>query len=209
MSRQDTVCAWYSYPVATTTVTTETALLAPIASGLYAGLPSPTIPLSTSTNPVGLFVGAPPDIVGSEFDGHPFEVKLSAKLTTTATTSLTVNLYNAKASSFNSGPGSTGYTIASLGTGCTKVAGNGTPSAIGTGGASVNLVLTAQFLWDSVSNHLSTLATTLYINGTLVTTTATNATSVGTTDLNFIPSFTYSATNSPVLTVAELVINRI
>lgn len=209
MSRVDTSIGIYNYPVATTTATTQTALLAPTASGIYPSLPSPSIPLSTTTFPAGLWIGVPADIAGGEFDGHPFEVKVAGKLTTTATTSLTVALYNATAASFAGGPGATSYTLATLGTGCTKVAGNGTPSAVGTGGASVNFVLSVQFIWDSVSKNLSTLANTLYINGSLVTTTPANVTALGQADLNFIPAFTYSATNSPVLTLTEFVINRI
>lgn len=209
MARVDTSVGIYNYPVATTTATTETALLAPTASGLYPGFPSPEFPLSTSSVPVGLFIGIPSDIVGSVYDGHPFEVRVAGKLTTTATTSLTVNLYNAKQSTFSGGPSASSYTIATLGTGCTKVVTNGTPQAVGSGGASVNVMQTASFIWDSVSKNLSTLSGTLYVNGTSVTTTLANATSVAITDINFIPSFTYSATNSPVLTLTEFVINRL
>ena len=206
MSRNDTSIGIYNFPQ-TVAVTTETALLAPTASGVYPGLPSPVIPLSTSTYPAGVFIGVPADVAGGEFDGHPFEVVLAAKVTTSATANLTVNLYNAKASTFAGGPAASTYTLATLGSGCTDVA-PGSATAVGTGGASINVLVRATFLWDSTSKTLSTLTVTQYQKGASVSTTPANATTVAQGDLNFIPSFTVSA-GTATITVTEFVINRL
>lgn len=213
MSRQDTSIGFYNYPVPTTAAITETILLAPSASGVYAGLPSPAFPLSTTTYPCGLNVSIPPDIALSEsWDGHPFEVRIAGRLTTTATTNFTVNLYNFTGAVLAGGPSAANYKGASLtGTGVTKLT-TGTATAVGTGGASVNFTFAQQFIWDSVSKTLAVAAAPVtYQLGAAVTNTVSAATvaSLASTDLNFAPSFTYSATNTPVLTVTEFVINRI
>lgn len=212
MARNDTSIAFYNYPVATTTATTETVLLAPTATGIYAGLPSPVFPASTTANPCGLNLTVPPDVALGEFDGHAFEVLIAYKLTTTATTSFTINLYNYTAAVLAGGPSATGYLGAAItGTGVTKLI-TGTATAVGTGGASVNGVFRAQFIWDSASKVLAASNTPVqFQKGATVTLTATNATvtGLGQTDLNFAPSFTYSVTNSPTLVITEFVINRI
>lgn len=211
MARNDTSIGLYNYPVPTTTATTETVLLAPSASGVYAGLPSPVFPLSTSTFPTGLNISPPVDVNLGEFDGHAFEVLVAGKLTTTATTSFTLNLYQYTAAALGS-PSGAAYKGASVtGTGVTKLI-TGTATAVGTGGASVNFVLRTQFVWDSVSKSLCVASTpVMYQNGASVALTVTTAATTGLAlaDLNFAPSFTYSATNSPVLTLTEFVINKI
>ena len=210
MARQDTVCAWYNVPQ-TQTTTANTALLVPTASGVYPGLPSPNFPLSTTTFPDALSLGVPPDIAGGEFDGHVFEVLLALKVTTSATANFTVNLYNVTAAAVAGGPSASTYTAAALtGTGVTTLL-TGTATAVGTGGASVNIVVRAQFIWDSVSKILGIANTaTTFQKGVSITTTATNATvaSLGASDLNFLPSFTVSAGTATIL-VTEFSINRI
>jgi hypothetical protein len=210
MARQDSSFGYpnfnYSQVVA---VTTETALLAPSASGVSPYFPSPEFPLSTTTYPTGVFVGIPADIAGSVFDGHPFEVVLSFTASSTATTNTLVNLYNAKASSFSGGPAATGYTLATLGTGCTKVL-TGTATANLTSSVTINYVMKTQFLWDSLTKILSWAGTTQYQNGVLITNAANaNATTVAITDLNFIPSFTFASAATTTVNIKEFVINRI
>ena len=210
MARQDSSFGYpnfnYSQVVA---VTTETALLAPSASGVSPYFPSPEFPLSTTTYPTGVFVGIPADIAGSVFDGHPFEVVLSFTASSTATTNTLVNLYNAKASSFSGGPAATGYTLATLGTGCTKVL-TGTATANLTSSVTINYVLKTQFLWDSLTKILSWAGTTQYQNGVLITNAANaNATTVAITDLNFIPSFTFASAATTTVNIKEFVINRV
>lgn len=210
MARQDTVVAWYNFPQ-TVAVTTETALLVPSAAGVYPGLPSPAFPLSTTTYPDALTVFVPQDIAGGEFDGHPFEVTVALKLTTSATANFTLNLYNVTNAAVTGGPAASTYTAAALtGTGVTKLL-TGTATAVGTGGASVNIVLKAQFIWDSVSKILgiANVATT-YQKGVSITTTASAATvsSIGTGDLGFLPSFTVSAGTATIV-VTEFSINRL
>lgn len=210
MARNDTSYGFpnfnYSQAVA---VTTETALLAPSASGVSPYFPSPAFPLSTTTFPTGVFAGVSPDIAGSLFDGHPFEVVLAFTASSTATTNTLVNLYNAKASTFSGGPGATGYTLATLGTGCTKVV-TGTATANLTSSVTINYIMKAQFLWDSLTKILSWTGTTQYQNGVLIANAANaNATSVAITDLNFIPSFTFASAATTTVNLKEFVINRI
>lgn len=211
MSRQDTSFGIQNFPQ-TVAVTTETPLLVPSASGIYSTLPSPEFPLSTSSLPTGLFVGVPADIAGSVFDGHPFEVSLAFKATSTATTNILVSLYNAKASSFSAGSGagtSGGYTLGTLGTGCTKIIPS-TATAGLTSTQSINYWLKAQFIWDSVTKILSYATSTAYLNGASVAANSpVNATSVGLTDLNFIPSFTLASAATTSIVVTEFVINRL
>lgn len=208
MARVDTSVGIYNFPQ-TVAVTSETPLLVPSASGVYPGLPSPEFPLSTSSNPAGLFVGIPSDIAGSVYDGHPFEVSISLVASSTATTNFLVSLYNAKNSTFASGPGGSGYTLATLGTGCTKVI-PGTATAGLTATQPINYILKAQFLWDSTTKILSYLTSTCFLNGASVAANSpVNATSVGLTDLNFIPSFTIASAATTTISVREFVINRL
>ncbi len=210
MARQDTVAGYPAFNYAqTVAVTTEVALLAPSASGVSPYFPSPEFPLSTTTYPTGVFVGVSPDIAGSVFDGHPFEVVLSFVASSSATTNTLVNLYNAKASTFAGGPAASSYTLATLGTGCTKVV-TGTATANLTSAVKINYIMKASFLWDSTTSILSWTGTTQYQNGVIVANAANaNATAVAATDLNFIPSFTFASTATTVVTIKEFVINRL
>ena len=210
MARQDSTAGYpnfnYSQVVA---VTSETALLAPSASGVSPYFPSPEFPLSTTTYPTGIFVGVPSDIAGSQFDGHPFEVVLAFTASSTATTNTLVNLYNAKASTFSGGSAASSYTLATLGTGCTKVV-TGTATANLTSAVTINYIMKTQFLWDSLTKILSWCGTTQYQNGVLISNAANaNATSVAITDLNFIPSFTFASAATTTVNIKEFTINRI
>lgn len=211
MARQDTSVGIYNYPQ-TVAVTTETPLLAPSASGVYPSLPSPEFPLSTTSLPTGMFIGIPADIAGSVYDGHPFEVLLALKATSTATTNFLVSLYNAKQSSFSAGSGAGtagGYTLGTLGTGCTKIVPN-TATAGLTASQSINYLLKAQFIWDSTTKILSYLTSNTWLNGASVAANSpVNATTVAITDLNFIPSFTCASAATTTITVTEFVINRL
>lgn len=211
MARVDTSIGLYNYPVPTTTATTETILLAPSASGVYAGFPSPAFPLSTTTYPTGLNISIPPDVALGTYDGRPFEILIAGKLTTTATTSFTINLYQFTQACLGA-PSGAAYKGASLsGTGVTKLV-TGTATAVGTGGASVNFTFRQQYIWDSVSGILCAAnAPATFQKGVTVSNTQSAATvaSLAETDLNFAPSFTYSATNSPVLVLTDFVINRV
>lgn len=211
MSRQDTSVGIYNFPQ-TVAVTTETPLLAPSASGIYPSLPSPEFPLSTTALPTGLFIGIPADIAGSVYDGHPFEVSLAIKATSTATTNFLVSLYNAKQSTFSAGSGAGtagGYTLGTLGTGCTKIIPS-TATAGLTASQSINFWMKAQFIWDSTTKILSYLASNAYLNGaSIAANSPVNATVVGLSDLNFIPSFTLASAATTTINVTEFVINRL
>jgi len=210
MARQDSSFGYPNFNYSqVVSVTSETALLAPTASGVSPYFPSPEFPLSTTTYPVGVFIGVPADIAGSQFDGHPFEVSLSFTASSTATTNTLVNLYNAKASTFSGGSASSSYTLATLGTGCTKVL-TGTATAGLTSSVTINCLLKTTFMWDSLTKILSWCGTTQYINGAVVANAANaNATSVAITDLNFIPSFTFASAATTTVNIKEFCINRL
>ena len=215
MARQDTSVGYYNYPVATTTSTSANIILAPAASGVYPGFPSPAFPLSTTTYPAALILSVPPDIALSEsWDGHAFEVTVAGRLTTSATSNFLLSLYNVtNAASYGATPSGSAYKAASTsGTGVTTLV-TGTATAVGTGGASVNFVFRSQWVWDSISKTLAAVnAPTMYQLGASVTATATNATvaSLGSTDLNFTLGITYSsATAAPALVLTEYVINKL
>ena len=210
MAHQDSVAGYpafnYSQVIA---VTSATPLLAPTASGVSPYFPSPEFPLSTTTYPTGVFVGVSPDIAGSVFDGHPFEVVLSFTASSTATTNILVDLWNAKASTFAGGPAASSYTLATLGTGCTHIV-TGTATAGLTSSVTINYIMRAQFLWDSLTKILSWTGTTQYQNGVIVANAANaNATSVAATDLNFIPAFTLASAATTTINFKEFVINRL
>lgn len=216
MSRQDTIAGYYNFP-APIAQTTETATLAPSASGVYAGFPSPIFPLSTTTYPTLVYVAPTPDIALGEFDGHGFEVKITGKITTTATANLTINLYQVTNAAVAVGPSGSGYpatlTAGPSGTGVTKLT-TGTATAVGTGGASINFSVSQQYIWDSVSKTLYCAnAQNQFIKGATVSVTqsAASVASLSTiADLNFFPTFTVSALGTGVtLTLSEFVINRV
>ena len=212
---QNTVMGIQNFP-ATIAQTTETALLAPTAAGVVAGFPSPLFPLSTSTYPCLVYAACPPDITGSELDGRPFEIRFSAKITTTATANLTVNLYQVTNAAVSVGPAGTGYpaslTAGPSGTGVTKLT-TGTATAIGTSGASTSVTFSQQYIWDAVSGTLlAANAQNQFIKGATVSVTqsAASVASLTQKDLLFFPTFTVSALGTVVtLTVTELVINRV
>jgi hypothetical protein len=215
MANQNTVAGIYNYPAQQLASTTnEVALLVPSASGVYPSLPSPLFPLSTTTYPALLYVTVPQDIASSFLDGHPFEIKIAGKLTTTATSNFLMNLYQVTNAAVAVGPAGTGYpaglTNGPNGTGVTKLT-TGTATAVGTGGASVSFTYSQQYTWDSVSKLLvATNAATMFQKGASVSVTQSAATvsSLGIIDLNFFPTFTFSGSNSPTLTLTEFVINR-
>jgi hypothetical protein len=211
MARQDSSVGFPNFNYTqTVAVTSETPLLAPSASGVSPYFPSPDFPLSTTTYPTGVYIGVPADITGSVYDGHPFEVSFSAVLTSTATTNMLVNLYNAKASTFAGGPSASGYTLATLGTGCTKVV-TGTATAGLTSSVSQNFWMKAQFVWDSTTGKLGYCIATQYQSGAApaIASSASVTGPLAIADLNFIPSFTFASTATTTIVVKEFVINRL
>lgn len=218
MARQDSVVGIYNYPVPLSQYSglTETALLAPNASGYYPGFPSPTFPLGTSTYPVVLWQGVSPDIAGGEFDGHAFEVKLTGTATgPSGTSTLTIKLYQATNAVLTSGITSTTYaqllTHGPSGTGIAQVASAGAITL--TTSVSTNFTFSAQFVWDSASSKLNLANTpSAWASGATLTGAAgstTSATSIGVSDLNFFPTFTWATTIGTSLNLKEFVINRL
>ena len=208
MSRQDSSFGIYNY-TQTIIGSAATPLLAPASSGVYSKLPSPLFPLTTTAYPVGLFIGIPTDDAGSVFNGHPFEIQLTAKITSSTTTNVLVNLFNATQASWNDGPYATTYTLGTLGTGCTNVV-TGTATAGLTPTVTVDFWMKAQFVWSSSNSTLAFGTAAQYLNGSVVPVSATaNATSIGSQDLNFIPSFTFASGGTNVVNIKEFVVNRL
>jgi len=195
------------------TAGSEQVLYAPLAAGVSPLFPSPAFPLSTSTNPTAVYITPSPDIAGSVFDGHSFEIKFAAKFTTGGSCSILFNLYQVTNAVLVAGTSSTLYktlTQASpSGTGITKLV-TGTSTAANT--TSGTLTFTQQYTWDSVSSLLAiNTAAVTYQKGVSISNTQSAATvgSLNAIDLNFIPSFTF-ATNVPtVFTVTEFAITRV
>ena len=215
MARNDTSFGLQNYVVTPSQYTagSEQVLYAPLASGVNPNFPSPLFPLSTSTYPVAVYIAPSPDIAGSVFDGHPFEIKFAAKFTTAASASITLNMYQVSGSVLTSGITSTTYgtlTQASpSGTGITKLV-TGTSTAANT--TSGTITFSQQYAWDSVSKLLAINTTAItYQKGVAISNTQSAATvaSLAFTDLNFIPTFTFTTALPTVFTVTELVINRV
>ena len=213
MSRQDTVAGFQNYSVPLSLYdTSERVLYAPLVPS--PGLPSPAVPLSTSTYPVALYVTPSPDIAGSVYDGHPFEIKLAIKFTTTGSTNILLNMYQVTNAVLTSGITSATYAGLVQATpsvsGLTKLV-TGTATAGNT--TSGTIIFSQQYAWDSVSKLLGINSTAItYQKGVSISNTQSAATvaSLAQIDLNFIPTFTLStATNVSVLTVTEFSINRI
>ena len=215
MARQDTVAGFQNYSLTPSltlyTAGSEQVLYAPLATA--PGFPSPIFPLSTATYPVALYVTPSPDIAGGELDGHPFEVKLALKVTTAASASITLNMYQVTNAVLTSGVTSTTYASLVQATpsvsGLTKLV-TGTSTAINT--TSGTIVFSQQYTWDSVSKLLAiaTPATT-YQKGVAISNTQSAATvaSLAAIDLNFIPTFTFTTALPTVVTVTEFSINRV
>jgi hypothetical protein len=215
MARQDTVAGYQNYPLPLSLYSTsELVLLAPTATSTqYPTLPSPSIPLSTSTYPVALYVTPSPDIAGSVYDGHPFEIKIAAKFTTTASLNITLNLYQVTNAVLTSGITSATYAgLVQAGpsvTGLTKLV-TGTATAANT--TSGTLTFSQQYAWDSTSKLLGiNSAAVTYQKGVAISNTQSAATvaSLAQIDLNFLPSFTFSAAGVSVFTITEITINRL
>ena len=108
MARQDTVAGFQNYSVPLSLYTTaEGVLYAPLVSA--PGFQSPLLPLSTATYPVAAFITPSPDIAGSVYDGHPFEIKLAIKFTTTGSTNILLNMYQVTNAVLTSGITSATY----------------------------------------------------------------------------------------------------
>ena len=213
MSRQDTVAGFQNYSVPLSLYdTSERVLYAPLVS--TPGFQSPIFPLSTSTYPVAAYVTPSPDIAGSVYDGHPFEIKIAIKFTTTGSTNILLNFYQVTNAVLTSGITSTTYAGLVQATpsvsGLTKLV-TGTATAANT--TSGTLTFSQQYSWYSTSKLLAINTTAVtYQKGVAISNTQSAATvaSLAQVDLNFLPSFTLSTnTNVSVLTVTEFSLNRI
>ena len=213
--RQDSSYGIQNYVVTPSQYTagSEQVLYAPLAAGVNPGFPSPVFPLSTSTYPVAAYITPSPDIAGSVFDGHPFELRFAAKFTTGGTCSILLNMYQVTNAVLTAGVTASSYTALTQaspsGTGITKLV-TGTSTAANT--TSGTLTFTQQYTWDSVSKLLGiNNAAVTYQKGVVVSNTQSAATvaSLNAVDLNFIPSFTF-ATNVPTsIVITEFSIVRV
>ena len=172
MSRQDTVAGFQNYSVPLSLYdTSERVLYAPLVS--TPGFQSPIFPLSTSTYPVAAYVTPSPDIAGSVYDGHPFEIKIAIKFTTTGSTNILLNFYQVTNAVLTSGITSTTYAGLVQATpsvsGLTKLV-TGTATAANT--TSGTLTFSQQYSWDSTSKLLGiNSAATTYQKGVSISNT--------------------------------------
>lgn len=200
MAQQNTVALIQNLPSQSIVGTAETALLVP-AQGLYAGYPSPALAAGA-----GFALGIK-DIAGGEIDGHPFAVRLAGRVTTAGAINFTAKLYQVPGAIFAAGTqGTVGNDNVTVALAATSVA-----------TATVNFVVEAQYLWDSVTGVLGGFVTAAQINGvniaanagtvaTLVATTKITGLGVG--DLNFMPSFTFGTAGANSVQVTEFGIDR-
>lgn len=194
MSSLNSFIGYQNLPAQIIATTTDTPLLVP-AQGLYSTLPSPTLAVGA-----GLYVGIPGDILNNAvYDGHPFTVRVAGKAFVAATASTftpTIKLGNSNVSASNTA-------LANL----TKASASVTAT-------NLNFWLTAEFIWDSVSQSLSGVATGIVGGQLLVPTVVTaqqvtNPTATTTPNFQFIPSFAFSVANAAnSVTVTEFLIDR-
>lgn len=222
MAQQNTVVGFYNVPLTPSqyTLATQSAILTPAASGVYAGIPSPQFPLSTSTYPAAFYISVPPEsnpfVTGStsEFDGHPFEVRATLKLTAAAggATTLVFGLYQATNAVLSGGPASSAYSVVPglSGTGVTAL--QYLASAVSTAeGVSATFSFQGSYIWDSSSKILEEINTpTIWTGGSSESLTATtHVASLGLSDLNFLLGVTFGTTLPQSATLTEFVINRL
>lgn len=193
MSNMNSFLGYQNLPAQTITTGTDTPLLVP-AQGLYSTLPSPVFAAGA-----GLYVGLTGDVINNAtYDGHPFTVRVAGKafIAGTGTLAVTLKLGTSATSSSNT-------TLANA----TKVGASVTATA-------QNFWLEGEFMWDSVSQSLTGVASGV-VGGLLLAqivitaqqVTNPNATTPAT--LNFIPSFTFSSANAGnTVTVTEFLIDR-
>lgn len=191
MSNVNTFAGWYGLPTVTAATTSAFTYKVP-ASGVYAGLPSPS---QTAGNALVLSV-QPGDIsVGSVVDyGRPFRVRLNGVVTSNQSENITVALYQV-----SNAVASAGFTAAT-GTGQNAIATTGT---IATGAAlKFNFMLEAILTWDSTSGFLNGFyqgvtgaGTPRVLNSGAQTIIASSPASLTEKDLNFYFVLT-AATNT-------------
>lgn len=204
MSSANTTAGFQNLPVQAITTGTETALLVPASGTFGSGLPSPVLAAGA-----GLFVGFPPDIAGSIYDGHPFVVSVFGKVTTGASSTFLPKLYQVPGAIALAG---TSATVANDNIQITSAA----PATVATTTSSFSIQ--AQFLWDSTSKVLTgqvlsyqvagvNVAPNSGTAGTYVATTTKTGVALG--DLNFIVSFLFGTANAAnAVQITEFVIDR-
>src|SRR5271155_416153 len=208
MSNQNTVNGFFNIPAQVVTVSTEVALLVP-AAGVYPGLPSPTLPVSS-----GVSISAPQDAIlglGSTVDVHAFKIRLGARVVNPGAGTLTIKLYQIPAASVG--------VIAAAG-GVTSAGAPGTGANIfHTTGALTMAnpsIYYEEFLcfWSATNNNLGATHSGLQNASTVIALAAvSNALTTGVTlasALNFMPSFTFSGANAGnSVQVQEFSIDRV
>lgn len=212
MSNVNTTAGYYNLPAQLATNTSANVYKVP-ASGLYAGLPSPTLPAGS-----GLTVSLTPDIAGGFSDVHPFRVKAYGKATTTgAAATIIPILYQVPASAVGvisaAGSITTGGVVGTgpvlLHTGATIASSNV---------ATVDFMYEWTLLFNSTAGSLGGFCSNSWTNFTSTSAYTINAVLSGGpiasaltfADLNFELTFTFSAATSPnAVQLTEFSIDRI
>jgi len=224
MSNMNTVNGFYNLPkVANPGTTAEFAYPVP-ATGVYAGLPSPT---QTAANALVLSAfpgdlplsGSASSTAASVIDGRPFKIRVCAVYNSHSTQNLTVIFRQTPATNVSAGQSTSSFTSTNtVFTSGALAAGNNIQS---------HLVFEAQFIWDAISGRLDNYCGIGSINGTMTNSNAFVAPSsqvtsgggkteggtasvVGLADLNFIVTFTFaSGTSADYVIPSEFVIERV
>jgi hypothetical protein len=185
MSSVNTFAGWYNLPAITITSAQGTAeVIYPVpASGLYAGLPSPS---QVAANWLVLPALAGDVTSGGVLDGKPFVVNVSGKFNNAQSETLTIKFYQITNAGFVAGPTTTSST------GVTTLV-TSTVLASGATNGKANFSASLFCVWDSTSKVLNGNSFNCLMNNTLVANThiATAVTGLGENDLNF--AFTVAA----------------
>lgn len=207
MSNQNTVAGFFNFPTQVIAVTTEVALLVP-AAGVYAGLPSPTLPVGSgvTVSPVADITG-----IGSTEDLHRFNIRIAGKIANPGGGNLVVKLYqvpfanvgtiSATGSVTSAGaPGSGDVAVTTF----TSLTAPANPS---------QFAYDADLMWSSAVNRIDgwmqgTAAGTL-LAPTVITAPVTSGVTLGNA-LNFLVSFTFSVANAAnSIQLSEFVVERV
>jgi len=150
MSNVNTTAGLYNIPRKAIAATTAFQVFTVPAAGLYAGFPSPTLPVGSALS-VGLS-----DIDGSQsFDGRPFKIRVSGEALGIATSTFTLTLGQTTLANVGQIGAAAPVTAAGVaGTGFNSLA--TLFSTLTLGALSVKFHSEVLCLWSSVSDRLAT-----------------------------------------------------
>jgi hypothetical protein len=186
MSNMNTFAGFYNLPAtAASAASTSEQIYKVPASGVYAGLPSPS-QIAANWLVLPALAG---DVNGGVLDvSRTFRVRVSGEINTAQSDAVTITFYQVTAAGFTAGPTATNST------GVNGLSGTAPATAAfsGKGNFSCELVVN----WDSQSKIMNGYTFGL-MNGTVRSATAITAvTSLNESDLNFAFTYKYGSTGT-------------